>query len=158
MNNTTKLLDEHIMWYNVDEGAQKDAPSTAKQVVKDATSTEILESDKRKSGSRAAEVNIYHGAFPGDNLNKRIFHYADCYSMLDTSILARAFKMFNAPLECLDKEDVTIGTRYHSMHHRSLSVGDVVEIDHVRYQCLPTGWSVGRTWNFGKAEKELSKV
>jgi len=88
-----------------------------------------------------AEVNIYHGAFRDEDVNKRVFSYTD-YTNLDSQILDRAFEMFNAPPEFLRDKDVIIANLYRDEHLRSLSVGDVVEIDGVRHQCLGIGWDL----------------
>ena len=98
-----------------------------------------------------AEVNIYHGAFRDEDVNKRVFSYID-YTNLDSQILDRAFEMFNAPPEFLRDKDVIIANLYRDEHLRSLSVGDVVEIDGVRHQCLGIGWDLEE--NVKKAKEE----
>ena len=85
-------------------------------------------------------VNIYHGAFGDEDINKRVFAYTDGVSINDEEILGRAFKMFNAPFEYLNEEDQAVFKRYRPL--RSLSVGDVVEINGLRYQCMPIGWEL----------------
>ena len=102
-----------------------------------------------------AEVNIYHGAFRDEDINKRVFSYID-YTNLDSQILDRAFEMFNAPPEFLRDKDVIIANLYRDEHLRSLSVGDVVEIDGVRHQCLGIGWDLEENVKFEK-DGELIK-
>ena len=48
--------------------------------------------------------------------------------------------MFNAPFEYLNEEDQAVFKLYRPL--RSLSVGDVVEINGLRYQCMPIGWEL----------------
>lgn len=98
-----------------------------------------------------AVVNIYHGAFEDEDVNKQVFSYTD-YTNLDSQILDRAFEMFNAPPEFLKDKDVIIANLYRDEHLRSLSVGDVVEIDGVRHQCLAIGWDLEE--NVKKAKEE----
>tara|TARA_R110001583_G_scaffold212_3_gene2143 strand:- start:90 stop:578 length:489 start_codon:yes stop_codon:yes gene_type:complete len=98
-----------------------------------------------------AEVNIYHGAFRDEDVNKRVFSYTD-YNNLDSQILDRAFEMFNAPPEFLRDKDVIIANLYRDERLRSLSVDDVVEIDGVRHQCLGIGWDLEE--NVKKAKEE----
>ncbi len=83
-------------------------------------------------------VNIYHGAFDDEDVHACVFSYTDGVSINDKEILARAFEMFNAPFEYLNEEDQAIFKMYRPL--RSLSVGDVVEINGLRYQCMPIGW------------------
>ena len=88
-----------------------------------------------------AVVNIYHGAFEDEDVNKQVFSYTD-YTNLDSQILDRAFEMLNVPPENLKEGDDVIAVQYRNEKLRSLSVGDVVEIDGVRHQCLSTGWDL----------------
>ena len=85
-------------------------------------------------------VNIYHGAFGDEDINKRVFAYTDGVSINDDEILERAFLVFNAPFEYLNEEDQALFKKYRPL--RSLSVGDVVEINGVRYRCMPVGWEL----------------
>ena len=98
-----------------------------------------------------AVVNIYHGAFEDEDVDKQVFSYTD-YTNLDSQILDRSFEMFNAPPEFLKEGDDVIALQYRNEKLRSLSVGDVVEIDGVRHQCLPTGWDLEE--NVKKAKEE----
>ena len=98
-----------------------------------------------------AVENIYHGAFEDEDVNKQVFSYTD-YNNLDSQILDRAFEMFNAPPEFLKDKDVIIANLYYEERLRSLSVGDVVEIDGVRHQCLSIGWDLEE--NVKKAKDE----
>ena len=51
--------------------------------------------------------------------------------------------MFNAPLEYLSEdEDFFIGTDYRSRRLRSLSVGDIVEVNDTKWICRPVGWQL----------------
>ena len=83
-------------------------------------------------------VNIYHGAFRDEDVNERVFAYTDGVSINDDEICERAFHVFNAPFEYLNEEDQALFKKYRPL--RSLSVGDVVEVNGVRYQCMPVGW------------------
>jgi hypothetical protein len=104
------------------------------------------------------KINIYHGAFEEDDLNKRVFSYTTADDPADCGpILKRAFEIFNAPIEYLGKDDSYIARRYRFQRLRSLSVGDVVEVEGVRHQCLSSGWSVGRTVDYGEAEASRQK-
>ena len=102
-----------------------------------------------------AVVNIYHGAFRDEDVNKQVFSYTD-YTNLDSQILDRSFEMFNAPPEFLKEGDDVIAVQYRNEKLRSLSVGDVVEIDGVRHQCLPVGWDLEENVKFEK-DGELIK-
>ena len=102
-----------------------------------------------------AVVNIYHGAFRDEDVNKQVFSYMD-WTNLDSQILDRAFEMFNAPHEFLKEGDYVIALQYRNKKLRSLSVGDVVEIDGVRHQCLPVGWDLEENVKFEK-DGELIK-
>jgi len=85
-------------------------------------------------------VGIYHGAFEGEDVNKRVFRYRDEIGIKDSYILHRAFKMFNAPPEALEDDELEIMEKYRKEELRSLSVGDVVEIENVKYLCESAGW------------------
>ena len=85
-------------------------------------------------------VNIYHGAFRDEDVNERVFAYTDGVSINDDEICERAFHVFNAPFEYLNEEDQALFKKYRPL--RSLSVGDVVEINGVRYRCMPVGWAL----------------
>ena len=87
-----------------------------------------------------SSVDIYFGAFCDEDIKKRVFHYIDDVHRWDSDILERAFELFNAPLEYLDDDDLKIARRYRSERLRSLSVGDVVEVDNVKYLCEGVGW------------------
>ena len=82
-----------------------------------------------------SSVDIYFGAFCDEDIKKRVFHYIDNAHRWDSDILERAFELFNAPLEYLDDDDLEIAQRYRDEKLRSLSVGDVVEVDNVKYLC-----------------------
>ena len=85
-------------------------------------------------------VNIYHGAFRDEDVNEKVFSYTARVSINDDEICERAFHMFNAPFEYLNEEDQAVFKMYRPL--RSLSVGDVVEANGVRYQCMPIGWEL----------------
>jgi hypothetical protein len=103
------------------------------------------------------KINIYHGAFEEDDLNKRVFSYTTADDPADCGpILSRAFILFNGAALPGDNDD-HISRRYRFTGLRSLSVGDVVEVEGVRHQCLSSGWGVGRTVDYGEAEKERWK-
>jgi hypothetical protein len=87
-----------------------------------------------------SDVNIYFGAFCDEDINKRVFHYIDNVHRWDRDILERAFELFNAPLEYLEDDGFIIASRYRGEKLRSLSVGDVVEIDKIKYLCEGVGW------------------
>ena len=99
-----------------------------------------------------AVVNIYHGAFRDEDVNKQVFSYTD-YTNLDSQILDRSFEMFNAPPEFLKEGDDVIAVQYRNEKLRSLSVGDVVEIDGVRHQCLSIGWDLEENVKKAKGEE-----
>ena len=85
-------------------------------------------------------VDIYLGAFCDEDINKRVFHYIDHVGRWDSDILDRAFKLFNAPEEFLDPEELKITKVYRRQGLRSLSVGDIVEVDNIKYLCESVGW------------------
>jgi len=95
------------------------------------------------------KINIIHAAFDGDP-DEVVFSYDDLGTTRgDRDVLqacARAFRMFNAPLELLDDEDALIAIAYRTQNLRSLSVGDIVEVHHPsvrspqRWVCEPSGW------------------
>jgi len=88
-----------------------------------------------------ADVNIYHGAFEADDPKKLLFNYTSQGCFSDTAILNRAFMMFNVDPRDLMKNDSYIAKRYRNRARlRSLSVGDIVEIDGNKYRCMPEGW------------------
>ena len=88
----------------------------------------------------ATSVDIFFGAFCDEDINKRVFHYIDHVGRWDPDILESAFKLFNAPEDFLDPEEVKIAKRYRRQGLRSLSVGDVVELDKIKYLCESVGW------------------
>ena len=112
---------------------------------------ELALKEPRYNNSMPAVVNIYHGAFRDEDVNKQVFSYTD-YTNLDSQILDRSFEMFNAPPEFLKEGDDVIAVQYRNEKLRSLSVGDVVEIDGVRHQCLSIGWDLEE--NVKKAKDE----
>ena len=88
----------------------------------------------------ATSVDIFFGAFCDEDINKRVFHYIDHVGRWDSDILDIAFKLFNAPEDFLDPEEAKIAKRYRRQGLRSLSVGDVVELDNIKYLCESVGW------------------
>jgi len=88
----------------------------------------------------ATSVDIFFGAFCDEDINKRVFHYIDHVGRWDPDILESAFKLFNAPEDFLDPEEAKIAKRYRRQGLRSLSVGDVVELDNIKYLCESVGW------------------
>jgi len=87
-----------------------------------------------------ATVSIYHGAFRDENVDKRVFRYAEWGDYAVEVILDKAFKMFNAPPEALEEDEIVIMEQYRKKHLRSLSVGDVVQVEDVKYVCQSFGW------------------
>jgi len=91
-------------------------------------------------------VNIFHAAFRGDS-NKVVFSYVDTVSTDRLAACNRAFHMFNAPPEFLNEEDTPIAAAYRLGNLRSLSVDDIVEVDHpkahrpAKWVCAPVGWT-----------------
>ena len=88
----------------------------------------------------ATSVNIYFGAFCDEDVTKRVFNYIDERGKRDEEILENAFELFNAPEEFIDPGEVKIAKRYRKNGLRSLSVGDVVEVDNIKYICEGVGW------------------
>jgi hypothetical protein len=87
-------------------------------------------------------VTIYHAGFGGDK-NKSVYSYQEKKLENDKEICERAFNMFNAPLEYLQEDDdFFIGTDYRSKRLRSLSVGDIVEVNNTKWICRPVGWQL----------------
>ena len=84
-------------------------------------------------------VNIIHAGFGGDP-NEVKFTYLDKRNEVNEEICERAFHMFNAPMELLNEEDGMIAVAYRTEKLRSLSVGDIVEVDGERWLCRPIGW------------------
>ena len=84
-------------------------------------------------------VNIIHAGFGGDP-NEVKFTYLDKSNEVNEEICERAFHMFNAPMELLNEEDGMIAVAYRTEKLRSLSVGDIVEVDGERWLCKPFGW------------------
>ena len=75
------------------------------------------------------KVKIYHSGFGGDR-DEVVYSYIEKSLEVDKEICERAFHMFNAPLDYLeDDDDFFIGTDYRSKRLRSLSVGDIVEVN-----------------------------
>ena len=91
-------------------------------------------------------VNIIHAGFGGDS-NEVKFTYLDKSNSTPDSICERAFHMFNAPIEFLNQEDGLIAVAYRTEKLRSLSVGDIVEIDGERWLCRPIGWQKEADYN-----------
>jgi len=87
-----------------------------------------------------SRVNIYHAGFGGDP-DKVVYSYVDEQGRFDKDICETAFELFNAPLELIkDDKEYFIATDYRSKRLRSLSVGDIVQVDEVKWVCLPFGW------------------
>ena len=88
------------------------------------------------------KVKIYHSGFEGDR-DEVVYSYLERKLEVDKEICERAFHMFNAPLDYLeDDEDFFIGTDYRSKRLRSLSVGDIVEVNDTKWICRPIGWQL----------------
>jgi len=87
-----------------------------------------------------SKVNIIHAGFGGDP-NKVVYSYVDKEGEAEKVICEKAFELFNAPLEFIKGDyDYFIATDYRSKKLRSLSVGDIVQVDNVKWVCLPIGW------------------
>jgi len=94
-------------------------------------------------------VNIFHVAFRTDLVDpdKAVFSYVDTVSTSRPAACDRAFHMFNAPEEFLNEEDKPIAAAYRLGNLRSLSVDDIVEVDHpkahrpAKWVCAPVGWT-----------------
>jgi len=119
------------------------------QIIKQLKS---LGKEHRYNKSMPAVVNIYHGAVEDEDVNKQVFSYTD-FTNPDSQILERAFEMLNIPPEDLKEGDDVIAVQYRNEKLRSLSVGDVVEIDGVRHQCLSVGWDLEENVKKAKGEE-----
>jgi len=87
-----------------------------------------------------SRVNIYHAGFGGDP-DKVVYSYVDKEGRFDKDICENAFELFNAPLELIKGDyEYFIATDYRSKQLRSLSVGDIVQVDEVKWVCRPVGW------------------
>ena len=104
-----------------------------------------------------AAVNIYHGAFRDEDVDKRVFRYTDTVGRTDDDILDRAFEMFNLPPHMLREGDDVIAVQYQNEKLRPLSVGDVVEIDHIKYICQPMGWQFKKVVDKAIEERKKRK-
>lgn len=51
-----------------------------------------------------------------------------------------AFDAFTLPLRLLDEAYRLVAEQYRAAGHRSLTVGDVLQIDHTWLACMPDGW------------------
>jgi hypothetical protein len=76
----------------------------------------------------------WFGYSPGDELRLAIEY--DVPAGPDASVLEDAFRLFN-----IEEEDPR-AVEYRSRRNRSLSVGDVVEINDRRYACEMLGWKL----------------
>ena len=87
-----------------------------------------------------SKVNIIHAGFGGDP-NEVVYSYVDKEGETEKVICEKAFELFNAPLEFIKGDyEYFIATDYRSKKLHSLSVGDIVQVDEVKWVCLPVGW------------------
>jgi len=105
-----------------------------------------------------ATVSIYHGAFRDEDVNKRVFTYMDWGDSKVNFILDKAFKMFNAPPEVLDEDELEIMEQYRKKQLRSLSVGDVVQVEDVKYVCQSFGWKKKEEYDLEIAAEEKRRA
>ena len=86
-------------------------------------------------------IKIFHGSFDDENINECKFeklHWTTATN--NKKLLELLFKAFNAPNHYLTEEEKGLNKEYRAHKLRSLSVGDIVQLDGRRYKCLPTGW------------------
>lgn len=83
--------------------------------------------------------NNFHGYDPETAKLRLVFEYEAELGGAEKEAEA-AFRLFNAPEECLDEEDAEIARAYRKAHLRSLSVGDVVRIGHFALAVDGIGW------------------
>ena len=88
-----------------------------------------------------APTSFRRGYQPEDALGEP-FVYEDFLSGTPGEACEYAFRLFNAPLEALLPGEQLLAERYRAEHRRSLSVGDVVAVDDVRFCCEDKGFTL----------------
>ena len=70
------------------------------------------------------------------------FEYVDDESTSHREACQRAWRITSAAIMRLNEKDLSIRMKWEAnARGLGLSVGDVVSVDGVRYQCCPDGWS-----------------
>jgi hypothetical protein len=84
-------------------------------------------------------VGMLYGYKPGHAMCP-VFTYVTCATPDSTNIPEDAFKMFNAPEDYLSPEELALARRYRANRLRSLSIGDIVQVDDTYYACESFGF------------------
>ena len=86
-------------------------------------------------------IKIFHGAFDDENINECKFEKLHWTSTADNKeLLELLFKAFNSPDHYLTEEEEKLNKKYRAQKLRSISVGDIIQIDGRRYECMLEGW------------------
>ena len=86
-------------------------------------------------------IKIFHGAFDDENINECKFeklHWTTAAN--DKKLLELLFKAFNSPDHYLTEEEEKLNKGYKAQKLRSISVGDIIQLDGRRYRCALEGW------------------
>ena len=90
---------------------------------------------------RLKRIKIFHGAFNDEDINECKFEKLHWTSTTnDNELVELLFKAFNAPDHYLTEEEEKLNKEYRAQKLRSLSVGDIVQLNGRRYKCAPEGW------------------
>ena len=86
-------------------------------------------------------IKIFHGGFDDEDIDICRFEKLHWTAATNNEkLLELLFKAFNAPNHYLTEEEQGLNKEYRAQKLRSLSVGDIVQLDGRRYKCLPVGW------------------
>lgn len=90
--------------------------------------------------SEGRPTGFLHGYADNDAVTP-VFVFTDTRDTTPVKLAEHCFHMFNAPPEYLtDKTDAAIANRYRANRLRSLSVGDLVQIDGALFACERAGF------------------
>lgn len=81
-----------------------------------------------------AMSGMLYGYQDGDEVAPVFVFTAGDHNLVD-NIPELAFRLFNAPIEYLTPDDAAIANRYRANRLRSLSVGDLVQVDGEFFAC-----------------------
>ena len=105
-------------------------------------------------------IKIFHGAFDDEDIDICRFEKLHWTTTGDNKqLLELLFKAFNAPDHYLTEEEEKLNKEYRAQKLRSLSVGDIVQIDGKRYKCAPVGWEeIQSVMAFEARNEMLTKI
>ena len=65
----------------------------------------------------------------------RTVTFIECHDLIGQDAAEEVFDLTNNPYRQKEREE-------HYGRRRSLSVGDIVQVDEVQYLCMPSGWTI----------------